>query len=493
MSGPQNDFAGKNGYVWFIGVVEGKGDPAKVGRMKVRIIGWHDENTNLLPTEDLPWAQISLPVNGSRNISLPKEGDWVHGFFLDGLAGQQPLIIGVIPGIISKNPKVPTGAADVLTGLQAQLVTETAKLNGMLAGQNDATLKQKRDAQQEVVDQIQRNLTSAIEKLNRLNSTKNNTLLAGLIPQAESDVAKYQEELSLAKKARDLYATTSQADIEKQRAIVNRLQNEINYIKTELDRAPQKGMQDVRTQAQVEAGPRTISGVVTDRKGEPSIPALTRTIELTGRQISNANREHVCDFAIYVKHSMAAARFGTGQIAQGIRKAIQLLIKALSGVPGASAIAEQIKTFARLIKRVADILQEINDAIAVFTTYAKLINQLIQYILSLPAKLLVLFKKCLSEAYAQLAEGVRLIVSDFSGVGGEDNSFGEISGAVQDAINATKELATNAAKLYAAPGQIIGALTNPTTPLSDAEAKALIGKLFPDSEEHDIKSYGALI
>lgn len=114
MSGPQQDFAGKNGQVWFVGIVESRDDPAMVGRMKVRIFGWHDEDSTILPTEKLPWAQISLPANNSRASSLPKEGEWVHGFFIDGYAGQQPLILGVIPGILSSSPVViPNGPTTI--------------------------------------------------------------------------------------------------------------------------------------------------------------------------------------------------------------------------------------------------------------------------------------------------------------------------------------------------------------------------------------------
>lgn len=101
----EKDFAGKNGFVWWTAVVVDRKDPANLGRCKVRIIGWHDENKNLLPVEDLPWAQILLPVNGSKAISLPKEGDWVAGYFLDGDYGQMPVIIGVYPGIVSSEPR----------------------------------------------------------------------------------------------------------------------------------------------------------------------------------------------------------------------------------------------------------------------------------------------------------------------------------------------------------------------------------------------------
>jgi hypothetical protein len=52
-----------------------------------------------LPTENLPWAQALLPINGSNSTSLPRVGDWVVGFFTDGLSGQSPVMMGILPGI----------------------------------------------------------------------------------------------------------------------------------------------------------------------------------------------------------------------------------------------------------------------------------------------------------------------------------------------------------------------------------------------------------
>lgn len=94
------EFAGKDGFIWFTGIVEGRADPAMVGRVKVRIIGWHDDNKNIVPTDALPWAQVLMPVTGQRQFSVPKEGEWVMGFFQDGNNGQMPVIIGVYPGIV---------------------------------------------------------------------------------------------------------------------------------------------------------------------------------------------------------------------------------------------------------------------------------------------------------------------------------------------------------------------------------------------------------
>lgn len=92
---------------WFIGVVENRNDPAKLGRVQIRIAGYHVHDLGILPTENLPWAQVLMPPFGPMNgIGWSPtgivEGAWVAGFFLDGTDAQFPIIWGVIPGIPSQ-------------------------------------------------------------------------------------------------------------------------------------------------------------------------------------------------------------------------------------------------------------------------------------------------------------------------------------------------------------------------------------------------------
>ena len=61
----QNDFAGTGQFVWWIGFVENRNDPLKLGRVKVRCVGWHSENKMQLPTNMLPWAVPIIPINSS--------------------------------------------------------------------------------------------------------------------------------------------------------------------------------------------------------------------------------------------------------------------------------------------------------------------------------------------------------------------------------------------------------------------------------------------
>lgn len=90
-------YLGKEGFVWFLGIVEDRKDPEELGRVRVRCFGYHTENKDLIPTDALPWAHIIQPANLPASYTC-KEGEMVFGFFLDAYSAQQPVVIGVIPG-----------------------------------------------------------------------------------------------------------------------------------------------------------------------------------------------------------------------------------------------------------------------------------------------------------------------------------------------------------------------------------------------------------
>ena len=99
---------GHDNFIWWIGVVEDRVDPLNLGRCRVRIFGSHTENLQLIPTSSLPWATPLYPLNDSRSFSAPLEGDYVFGFFMDGLSSQAPAMLGVFPGI-PQSDDVPQG------------------------------------------------------------------------------------------------------------------------------------------------------------------------------------------------------------------------------------------------------------------------------------------------------------------------------------------------------------------------------------------------
>lgn len=93
-----HDFMGKNGFFWWIGVVEDRNDPLALGRAKVRIFGYHTSDQTLLPTNDLPWAMPLAPLHNPAGVKAPFESTWVLGFFLDGQIAQQPVMLGAFNG-----------------------------------------------------------------------------------------------------------------------------------------------------------------------------------------------------------------------------------------------------------------------------------------------------------------------------------------------------------------------------------------------------------
>ena len=105
-----SEFMGKNGFNWFVGVVEDRADPKNLGRLRVRCLGYHTEDLLKLPTADLPWAHVMNPITSATVSGLGQsplgtvEGSWVVGFFQDGVDAQMPIIIGTLPGVPSELP-----------------------------------------------------------------------------------------------------------------------------------------------------------------------------------------------------------------------------------------------------------------------------------------------------------------------------------------------------------------------------------------------------
>ena len=105
-----SEFMGKNGFQWFVGVVEDRQDPKTLGRLRVRCLGYHTEDLIKLPTSDLPWSHVMNPITSATVSGIGQtplgavEGTWVVGFFQDGGDAQQPIIIGTLPGVPSELP-----------------------------------------------------------------------------------------------------------------------------------------------------------------------------------------------------------------------------------------------------------------------------------------------------------------------------------------------------------------------------------------------------
>ena len=108
-------------FTWWQGVVEDRMDPMKLGRCRVRVLGYHTDNKEEgvgIPTDHLPWATPMQPItsaamNGIGTTPLgPVEGTWVFGFFRDGKNAQEPVMLGTFGGHPEEGPNPSKGFND---------------------------------------------------------------------------------------------------------------------------------------------------------------------------------------------------------------------------------------------------------------------------------------------------------------------------------------------------------------------------------------------
>jgi uncharacterized protein (TIGR02594 family) len=99
-----------------IGVVEDRQDPRQMGRVRVRVLGIHEQNKNEVPTGALPWATVMTPATSPSTSGVGQtpylvEGSWVVVMFQDK-AFQDPIVLGSIPGLPSQKLSSQLGFSD---------------------------------------------------------------------------------------------------------------------------------------------------------------------------------------------------------------------------------------------------------------------------------------------------------------------------------------------------------------------------------------------
>ena len=164
---------GMDGFAWWVGQIEASSALEKNNkggyRYKVAIVGEHPKSREIVPTADLPWANVMMPVNqpfspgnitGAAAQLTP--GCWVVGFYLD-TDRQKPIIMGSIgqtPGAtVEKNtiqqddPDSRFATGDRTAPFEIDPKTDgdpsksdTSKQNG---GPSDGTVIEKKDGTKE--------------------------------------------------------------------------------------------------------------------------------------------------------------------------------------------------------------------------------------------------------------------------------------------------------------------------------------------------------
>lgn len=300
---------------FYIGVVEDRDDPNGLGACRVRVLGVHSENKELVPVEALPWAMALTPDN---QLAIPKLGDWVLISFLDG-DFDYPVRFGTIPGMMA---------------------TEVVKSN--LAGQS----------------------------VEVIGDTKSQT-----------------------------------------------------------------GFKDPRTVEQKQQEPKPKDGVVTVRPGQPSLGVLATVsktkegLENSIVELMNLEKNVICTISPEVRANILKYRLNNSVLVQKLRAEAQELLDSLVSSPAVQEITAFIQYITRQIAELRRIIDEINAILLELLEIVQLIQLLIQWLLSLPARLKAYFLNCIAEFTALLGEFLSISGLDLSGT---NNLFGAIGSLITE-------------------------------------------------------------
>ena len=192
------------------------------------------------------------------------------------------------------------------------------------------------------------------------------------------------------------------------------------------------------------------------QKGLPTHSNLARGV-IKGTTIASMNDslEHACDFALELKKDIGLKKF-IRAIAKDVREGIRYIMKLLglsdwSGeysflIGRARAIAQELRRFMK------EYIQPVLDFEKYVLAVLVKIKEYIQWILSLPAKIMSLLQECLqklmkllsnlfTDALAEAAGETPLGVGDISGENGLQTLINEVKTTLsvgQDVLNAAK-------------------------------------------------------
>jgi hypothetical protein len=208
------------------------------------------------------------------------------------------------------------------------------------------------------------------------------------------------------------------------------------------------------TPQQRELMPQKAAAVALDVPGQPTTaPNIRGNMNGTTTNIANNNRAHVCDISAEMSRAATWVKMQYGVIVEAIRKTIRAVLLALGFTPDgvSSRLTELAKAIKAEAKKIKKILDEVNNAIEVFSRFVTQVQQMIQWILSLPAKALALLKDCLTELQQSLTKsftdlftptGKSSIVSDIRDIA---STVKDVASSALTTVNNAVAAATEAA------------------------------------------------
>lgn len=214
---------------------------------------------------------------------------------------------------------------------------------------------------------------------------------------------------------------------------------------------------------------------VNQNSGGPENPSLSRGIVAnTAIDVSNNSLEHVCDFISEMQKNINLKKY-TKALANQLREAIRWVMVQL-GLTDATGqyswLIAELKAFAIEAKRIQkEIIQPIIDFEKYVLAYVAKLRAMVQWILSLPAKLLALLQDCLKKLLLLIKNIFADAMQGFSEAGDPNSAdiLTEAKAAANAAYDTVKLASTAVAGAVAIP---IAATAGLLVPVSQSDLTA---------------------
>jgi len=151
------------------------------------------------------------------------------------------------------------------------------------------------------------------------------------------------------------------------------------------------------------------SGQIQYQVGQPTLAPLARgVVANTAISQSNSNLAHVCDIPAGIKFEIAKLTISVSGLINTLRTTIEGLWASSSGSPFADEIRNAIKTIKSKVKQIQKFIRDQLEPLKDIQAFIKSLQELIQYIATLPARIAAFLKQCLSEATKGISDAINV-------------------------------------------------------------------------------------
>ncbi len=182
-------------------------------RYKVRIMGLHDKEEETISSDQLPWAQVEMPITagggqaGASATPNLRQGMFVYGYFQDGPEQQVPIITGVLGHNATTQLKQNIGETDSnfapTSGYAEGKVPKTYRTKEVVPKYDQVTAKPKTKSAQNDVENLEsvgkgllnqfglkKDLTATAEQLKDITNARSQADALQLIGEAKEIFVK---------------------------------------------------------------------------------------------------------------------------------------------------------------------------------------------------------------------------------------------------------------------------------------------------------------